>query len=396
MFHKKKLTKLLSILLIFSLMSMMMTGCDFKKCKKHNPSTIIVENIPLAQYNYKYCTYTVKECPECKEDVTIYSEHIINEYVSNNDATCQKDGTKSGLCQVCNNLVTVVEQGTKINHNFTTYLSDNNATCTSDGTKSATCTFEGCTEKHTISDVDSKLNHNWGEWEITSQPQYQQEGQKQRICLNDDSHIEFDVVPALEHDLEFVEKVEATCYTDGCESYYKCKVDGCNKIFKDSICKLEITDVTTLKIDKTNKHIYEYVEGSADTTNNKANFKCSVDGCTDIKEDVDIKLSSTFISTTCENKSYYIYKCESLGLENIIVYSKELEYKHMLGDIEIKPWMYIDWKPEYEALIESGELKGVVMSEPIDGIFSAVWCCTLCKKEVLIGFRNAPYINEAQ
>lgn len=46
------------------------------------------------------------------------------------------------------------------NHVFTNYVSDNNATCTADGTKTAYCD-NGCGEKKTIADEGSKLAHTF-------------------------------------------------------------------------------------------------------------------------------------------------------------------------------------------------------------------------------------------
>ena len=44
-------------------------------------------------------------------------------------------------------------------HIFTNYVSNNDATCTDDGTKTATCDREGCEEKDTIADLESALGH---------------------------------------------------------------------------------------------------------------------------------------------------------------------------------------------------------------------------------------------
>ena len=63
------------------------------------------------------------------------------------DATC----TAPKTCSTCK--VTI---GEKIDHTYTNYVSDGNATCTADGTKTGTCV---CGEKDTIADVGSKVAH---------------------------------------------------------------------------------------------------------------------------------------------------------------------------------------------------------------------------------------------
>ena len=44
--------------------------------------------------------------------------HTITEYVSNNDATCEEDGTKTATCSVCGETDTVDDEGTALGHNY--------------------------------------------------------------------------------------------------------------------------------------------------------------------------------------------------------------------------------------------------------------------------------------
>lgn len=86
--------------------------------------------------------------------------HTITEYVSNNDATCTKDGTKTGVCSVCGEEVTVTDEGSALGHSFTNYVSNNDATCTEDGTKTAECD-NGCGKTDTITDEGTATGHNY-------------------------------------------------------------------------------------------------------------------------------------------------------------------------------------------------------------------------------------------
>ncbi len=86
--------------------------------------------------------------------------HTIDEYVSNNDATCTSDGTKTGVCSVCGEEVTVTDEGTATGHSFTNYVSNNDATCTEDGTKTAECD-NGCGKTDTITDEGTATGHNY-------------------------------------------------------------------------------------------------------------------------------------------------------------------------------------------------------------------------------------------
>lgn len=66
-------------------------------------------------------------------------------------------------------------------HSFTNYISDNNAACTEDGTKTAVCD-NGCGAVDTITDVGSRTGHDWSEWFTTVEPTVNSEGVKMRFC----------------------------------------------------------------------------------------------------------------------------------------------------------------------------------------------------------------------
>ncbi len=145
-----------------------------------------------------------KKCSSCGEiiygAVIKATGHNYSEYVSDNNATCTKDGTKTATCINCKDKKTIADVDSKLDHTFVSldnsvaptcetagkeadkkcsscgeiiygaeikatghnygeYVSDNNATCTKDGTKTATCI--NCKDKKTIADVDSKLDHTF-------------------------------------------------------------------------------------------------------------------------------------------------------------------------------------------------------------------------------------------
>ena len=75
--------------------------------------------------------------------------HSYTNYVSNNDAKCGIDGTKTATCDNgCGEKDTIADVGSKLEHKYTNYVSNNDATCKADGTKTATCD-NGCGEKDT-------------------------------------------------------------------------------------------------------------------------------------------------------------------------------------------------------------------------------------------------------
>lgn len=110
------------------------------------------------------------------------------EYWHCND--CGKDIDGSGL-----ELSTTVISIDPAAHSFTNYISNNDATCTADGTKTAVCAH-GCGEEDILPDEGSALGHNFGEWEETLTPTFTEDGEKRRNCTRCD-HYETEVIPKL-------------------------------------------------------------------------------------------------------------------------------------------------------------------------------------------------------
>lgn len=100
------------------------------------------------------------KCTLCEEKKDV-EEHIFTHYVSNNDATCIADGTKTANCDVCDATETITDTGSMNTnkHSCTNYTSNNDATCTEDGTKTGICDICGVT--HTVVAPDTKLGHNY-------------------------------------------------------------------------------------------------------------------------------------------------------------------------------------------------------------------------------------------
>ena len=98
------------------------------------------------------------------------------DYVSDGNATCEQDGTRTAKCVRygtggCEAVSTVPDEGSALGHEFKNedYVSDGNATCEQDGTKTAKCVrygTGGCEKTDTIPDEGSALKHltviDWG------------------------------------------------------------------------------------------------------------------------------------------------------------------------------------------------------------------------------------------
>lgn len=111
-------------------------------------------------------------------------------------------------------------------HSFTNYVSDGNATCTEDGTKTAKC--DHCDATDTIPDAGSALGHVMGSWETTVPVTCTENGEEERNCSRCD-HSESRVVEAVGHrwDKGVVTR-EPTEDTEG-ERLYTCTACGATR-----------------------------------------------------------------------------------------------------------------------------------------------------------------------
>ncbi len=95
------------------------------------------------------------------QNVVTAKGHSFTNYVSDNNATCIKDGTKTAKCDRCNERDTNSDADSKLGHSFTDYVSNNDATDVTDGTKTAKC--DRCDEIDTITDIGSALIKKYSE-----------------------------------------------------------------------------------------------------------------------------------------------------------------------------------------------------------------------------------------
>ena len=111
-------------------------------------------------------------------------------------------------------------------HSFTNYVSDGNATCTEDGTKTAKC--DHCDATNTIPDAGSALGHDMGSWETIVPATCTENGEEQRTCSRCD-HMESRVIEAVGHRWDNgVVTREPTEDTEG-ERLYTCTSCGATR-----------------------------------------------------------------------------------------------------------------------------------------------------------------------
>ena len=141
-------------------------------------------------------TYTCTSSSHTKtEDIPALNHSFAGQaYVSDNNATCEQDGTKTAKCVRygtggCMATDTVTDTDSKLGHLFEDYVSNNDATCEQDGTKTAKCVrygTGGCTATDTVTDADSKLGHLFEEYVSNNDATYESDGTKTAKCVRYD------------------------------------------------------------------------------------------------------------------------------------------------------------------------------------------------------------------
>ena len=150
-------------------------------------------------------TYTCTSSSHTKtEDIPALNHSFAGqEYVSDNNATCEQDGTKTARCARygtggCTETDTVTDTGSKLGHLFEDYVSNNDATCEQDGTKTARCVrygAGGCMATDTVTDTDSKLGHLFEDYVSNNDATYAHDGTKTAKCVRYDQCGETHTMP---------------------------------------------------------------------------------------------------------------------------------------------------------------------------------------------------------
>ena len=150
-------------------------------------------------------TYTCSSSSHTRtEDIPALNHSFAGQaYISDNNATCEQDGTKTAKCVRygtggCMETDTVTDTGSKLGHFFEDYVSDNNATCEQDGTKTAKCVrygTGGCMATDTVTDTDSKLGHLFEDYISNNDATYARDGTKTAKCVRYDQCGETHTVP---------------------------------------------------------------------------------------------------------------------------------------------------------------------------------------------------------
>ncbi len=116
------------------------------------------------------------------------------------------DGTSHWRVCLCG------EKETAAGHTWGEYVDENNASCEKDGTKVRECAV--CDREDRV-DVVGSGGHQWDEGVVTTEPACEKAGVKTFTCQRDKNHTKTEAVAALEHDFKWQVMKEATVEEEG-------------------------------------------------------------------------------------------------------------------------------------------------------------------------------------
>ena len=112
------------------------------------------------------------------EPVTL--NHEFTEYVSDQNATCTVDGTKTAKCNYCDVTDTITDEGSALGHDMGEWKTVTAATCTEKGEEKRNCSHCYHIESRSI----EATGHSFGDWAVAKEPTTSEEGLEERICGN--------------------------------------------------------------------------------------------------------------------------------------------------------------------------------------------------------------------
>lgn len=139
-------------LLVFLGKNIKAPGHDYKNVAEV-PATCVAEGTAATQ-QCKRCDYIVP-AQSLPIDPNNHANIVKDVAVA---PTCTETGlTEGSHCSVCNKILVAQKTVSALNHSFTNYISNDDATCTEDGTKTAKC--DRCDVTDTQSDEGSAKGH---------------------------------------------------------------------------------------------------------------------------------------------------------------------------------------------------------------------------------------------
>ena len=244
------------------------------------------------------------KCDICKQQLA----HVFTNYVSDNNATCAEDGTKTAICDVCGKgKDTVKDEGSKAlaAHDYE-WTELNDATCLANGHRKGVCKVCGAETMEEI--TDTALGHEESDWLYPEGFDCTVGGNRYKKCTRCGETMTTEAIEGRAHSEVIDPEVPRTCTTDGKSAGSHC--DVCGKI---------ITPQAIFKAEghKADENGFTTVAVATCTTDGSKKAKCGVCGqdFTETIPAIGHSYVDTVVKPTCEGSGYTLHKCSICGDE---------------------------------------------------------------------------------
>ena len=215
-------------------------------------------------------------------------------------ATCEKDGSITEKCGICENVIHKTTVIPKKGHAWDKGVVTKNATCTTPGVKTYTCANDA---EHTYEETIPATGHKISA--VTTPATCIEEGSVVEKCSQCTYEVKVATIPKLQHDFsgEVTDKKDATCTEDGSKTI-QCKTEGC-------------TETTTVIIPHTGHtwNAWTITKPATNTADGEMTRTCSNGICTEtvvIPKGGHIWDNGTVTKdATCTETGTMVYKCNN-------------------------------------------------------------------------------------
>ena len=244
------------------------------------------------------------KCDICKQQL----EHVFTNYVSDNNATCAEDGTKTATCDICGKgKDTIKDEGSKNGaaHDYE-WTDMNDATCLKNGHRKGVCKVCGAETMEEL--TDTALGHLESDWLYPEGFDCTVGGNRYKQCTRCGETMTTEAIEGRAHSEVIDPEVPRTCTQDGKSAGSHC--DVCGKI---------ITPQAIFKAEghKADENGFTTIAVATCEADGSRKAKCAVCG-----EEFTEKLPATghsfrdtVVKPTCEGSGYTLHKCTICGKE---------------------------------------------------------------------------------
>ena len=270
-------------------------------------------------YKCDYCEYT------CMKDLTELAPHTPGEKETVSEPTCTTSGLSQVKCTECDTILSS-ELITPKKHSYTETVTKTVDNADGDTCLKAEYTYNKCAcgaiDESSIT-VTAPKGHDWGEWTVVTPSTNTADGEMQRVCKNDPTHIETVTVPMGDHTFDTANPTsekKATCYEKG-EKTFECTAhrDAEGK----NTCGVSITVET-----KMIQHDLRTVRTEGNCTETGTfKAKCVADGCVYSIETVLPAIGHEYgegkitKEATCKDEGEVTFTCTRTGCGHKLIKS---------------------------------------------------------------------------